>query len=104
MPYFCKAVYSFSIAVLTYHNLVAEKNMPLLVHSCVSQKYRWALAGSLLKVSQGRHQDVGYAGLLSGISVGEPASWLIPVVDRCQFLAAVRVVFFSLLAVSRGHS
>lgn len=91
MPSICNAVYSFFIAVLIYHNLVTEEEIHLLAHSWLSQKSRWTPPGSVLRASQGRHQDVGCAGLLTGGSGEEPTSRVIPIVGRCQFLAARRV-------------
>lgn len=102
MPAICNAVCSFSIAVLVSHNLVAEEKSHLLALSWLSQKARWAPLGFVLRGAQGRHEDVGRAGLLTGGSGEEPSSRVTPLlVGRCQFLAATNV-FISSLAVGQA--
>ena len=68
-------------------------NIHLLAHSSVGQKPSAVWPGSLLRVSQGWNQRVGWTEFLPGVSRDEPASNLILVVGRIQFLMVIGLKF-----------
>lgn len=77
----------FSISALTnYHNHNSLKQCPLLTFRFVGQKPGLCLLlGSLLRISQGQKQGVGWVWLLPGSSREESIFEVIQVDSRIQF-------------------